>query len=140
MHFAKIYKLHPNADYAGKNILLRWQHAHTKRKSKRERKKRSCARFGAHSLSDFFVLPFFIFLALFSDVAFVRNTNGWCHQQVGTCSSSGRGNGIPKSKFFAKTIFEDLRFCLFGTFATFLAKNEHVPVSISTRPEAHLSV
>ena len=28
---------------------------------------------------NFFVLPFYIFLALFSDVTFVRNTNGSCY-------------------------------------------------------------
>ena len=50
------------------------------------------------------------------------------------------GTGCPKSKFFAKTIFEDLRFCVFGTVCYILSEYEHVLVSISARPGAHLNL
>ena len=65
-----------------KNFNLRWQHAHTKRKSKRKcfrNEKKILHSMRCAFVARFFVLPFFIFFAPFQDVTFVRNTNGSCY-------------------------------------------------------------
>ena len=63
-------------------IQLRWNHAHTKRKSSCEcfwhEIKILCSLWLRVRCTIFFLSPFFIPLAPFSDVTFVRNTNRSC--------------------------------------------------------------